>query len=206
MPAAPAPDAARKARADRARIHVAGLSAGAAMALTVASAYPEVFAAVAAHSGAPERSADNVFAGLRVMKHGPRVAPAAFGQAGGRPFAPTIVIHGSADRTVHPGNGEAIWAAVVSAAEGAGLGAVIDRGDALQLGRRRATRRRLVDGGGAVLAESWTVQGLAHAWSGGAGGNPFSDPMGPDASTAIAEFLIAHRLASVAPIGTGIAG
>jgi poly(hydroxyalkanoate) depolymerase family esterase len=190
MLAALALDAARKAGADRSRVHVAGLSAGAAMALTVANAYPDIFAAAGAHSGVPEGSAGDVFAGLRVMKHGPRAAAVAFGQASARPFVPTIVIHGSADRTVHPANGEAIWAAAVAIAEASGLRASIERGDVQQPERRNATRLRLVDEAGAALAEHWVVQGLGHAWSGGAREGAFSDPMGPDASTAIAEFLL----------------
>jgi len=38
------------------------------------------------------------------------------------------------------------------------------------------------------------VRGLAHAWSGGARGGSFSDSSGPDASTAVAEFLLGHGL------------
>ncbi|MBP7564716.1 MAG: PHB depolymerase family esterase [Burkholderiaceae bacterium] len=193
--AALALDAARKAGADRARVYVAGLSAGAAMALNVAGAYPEVFAAAAAHSGVPEGSAGDVFSGLRVMKHGPRAPTSAFGKAATRTFVPTIVIHGSADRTVHPANGDAIWAATVAAARAAGLDGAIDRGEVVQPGRRNVTRLRLADAGGAVVAEHWAVQGLGHAWSGGAREEAFSDPMGVDASTAIAGFVLAHRLA-----------
>ena len=45
----------------------------------------------------------------------------------------------------------------------------------------RATRRLV-----ATLCE---IIGLGHAWSGGAGSQPYSDPKGPDASRMIWSFM-----------------
>src|SRR5690625_360455 len=57
----------RKHRLNPARIYVAGLSAGAGMAGLIALRHPDVFAAVAMHSGAALGSAHNATSGLRAM-------------------------------------------------------------------------------------------------------------------------------------------
>ena len=38
----------------------------------------------------------------------------------------------------------------------------------------------------------YKVDGMDHAWSGGTPGSIFTDPSGPDASTIIYEFFMAH--------------
>jgi poly(3-hydroxybutyrate) depolymerase len=40
-----------------------------------------------------------------------------------------------------------------------------------------------------VLAESWTVHGMGHDWSGGRAGASYADPSGPDVATAITAFF-----------------
>ena len=43
-----------------------------------------------------------------------------------------------------------------------------------------------------VAATLVLVDGLAHAWSGGAARQPFSDPRGPDASRLLWAFVARH--------------
>ena len=43
--------------------------------------------------------------------------------------------------------------------------------------------------GGRVLARYYTINGMGHAWSGGDGAFPFTDPKGPDASVISWVFL-----------------
>ena len=102
---------------DTRRVFVAGLSAGGAMAAILAAVYPDLFAAVAIHSGLSYRSAANTGAAFTAMarggedpvEHG-RAAHAALGRLARA--VPTIVVHGSADSTVAPVNADQVLAAV----------------------------------------------------------------------------------------------
>ena len=60
------------------------------------------------------------------------------------------------------------------------------------------TRSRWTDRRGAPLHELREVDGLGHAWSGGAPGGADTDPRGPDASEAIWRFF-SHVVADGAP-------
>src|SRR3954465_6053878 len=51
------------------------------------------------------------------------------------------------------------------------------------------TRRRWTDRQGTLTHELLTVEGLGHAWSGGAPGASYPDPRGPDATEAIWSFF-----------------
>jgi poly(hydroxyalkanoate) depolymerase family esterase len=186
---------------DTRRVFVAGLSAGGAMAAILAATYPDVFAAVAVHSGLAYQVATSMGAAFTAMARGGegsasrgRAAHAAMG-ALARPV-PTMVVHGSADHTVAPVNGGQVleqWMTAnrLSAPETCDLD--VARPSATTRGRvdggHAYTRSRWTDRRGALMHELLEVDGLGHAWSGGAPGAAHTDPRGPDATEAIWRFF-----------------
>ncbi|MEA2257064.1 MAG: hypothetical protein QOG35_3109 [Solirubrobacteraceae bacterium] len=186
---------------DASRVFVAGLSAGGAMAAILGAVYPDLFAAIAVHSGLAYRSAGSMGAAFTAMARGAedpvgagRAAHAARGDLA-RPV-PTMVVHGSADTTVAPVNAEQVLQQSMTA----NRLAAPETCD-LDPSHPTATSRGRVDGGlsyasrrwtdrrGALMHEVLAVDGLAHAWSGGAPGGSYTDPRGPDATEAIWRFF-----------------
>lgn len=172
---------ARDHRVDPARVFVAGLSAGAAMALILAETRPDLVRAVGVHSGLPYASAHDVPSAFAAMQgrnsRAPRPAPAG--------AVPMILFHGDEDRTVVPGNADAIAAAALPAA----ARTLTETGRVP--GGRAYTRQRVLDAAGHARLERWTVHGAGHAWSGGDAAGSYTDPSGPDASAAMLAFFLA---------------
>jgi poly(hydroxyalkanoate) depolymerase family esterase len=163
---------------------VAGLSAGGAMAAVLGATYPELFAAVGVHSGLPYRSARDVASAFTVMRGG----ALAEGAAAKAPGVPTIVFHGTNDRTVHPTNAERI---VEAARDRHAAGNKIEEIRGVEGGRGYArTNARSVDG--APVVEFWRIEGGGHAWSGGCHEGSFADPKGPSASAEMVRFFLAQ--------------
>ena len=168
-------------RIDPARVYVAGLSAGGAMAAILGETYPELFAAVGVHSGLAAGAASDLPSALAAMRSGGAAKASA---ATGRP---TIVFHGDADATVHPSNGTQVIAASVEA----GASVEVERRKAA--GGRGYTRHVHHAANGQVQAEHWVVHGSGHAWSGGSAEGSYIDAAGPDASTEMLRFFLEHR-------------
>ncbi|MDB5958684.1 PHB depolymerase family esterase [Ramlibacter sp.] len=167
-------------RVDPARVFVAGLSAGGAMAAILGETYPELFAAVGVHSGLAAGAAGDLPSALAAMRSGGAAKPAT---ATGRP---TIVFHGDADATVHPSNGAQVVAASVAGA----TQVEVERVKAPS--GRSYTRQLHRAAGGKVQAEHWVVHGAAHAWSGGSAEGSYTDGAGPDASGEMLRFFLEH--------------
>ena len=181
---------------DARRVYVAGLSAGGAMATTLAMTYPELFAAVGVHSGLPHGVAQSLPDAMAVMQGG-----TGGGSARTTPWAstvPAIIFHGDRDTTVHPGNADRIAAQYAitrqqaSSASHEGTARVtveqgrVDKGHAY-------TRTLHSDATGTTCLEQWQIQGAGHAWSGGNKRGSYTDPKGPDASREMLRFFLHHQ-------------
>ena len=193
----------REYSVDAQRVYVAGISAGAAMASVMAVTYPDLYAAAALHSGIPFGAASNVMEGVGAMGKGAadttRLAHAAHDAMGARArVIPAMIVQGAADPVVKPVNATQTRDAWLSM-------------NALARGRPRAStdspKRMQSTAGGlsfvtecygrlgdACEVETLVVDGLGHAWSGGSKLGTFTDERGPDATSEIMRFLLAHRL------------
>ena len=172
---------------DPARVYVAGLSAGGAMAAILGETHPDIFAAVGVHSGLAAGAATDLPSAFGAMQNG------GAGAVGSASRMPTIVFHGDADHTVSIRNAEQVLAASIgpnAPLETAGL-------PANSSGRRSVTRQVLRDGAsGKTVAESWTIHGAPQAWSGGRAAGSFTDQNGPDATAQMLRFFMQHSRAA----------
>jgi poly(hydroxyalkanoate) depolymerase family esterase len=184
---------------DPTRVFVAGLSSGGGMALILAACYPDVFAAVAIHSGLPYRSAIDLASAFAVMgtANGATDGHAIHSAMGthARPI-PSLVIHGTGDRTVAPENSRHILAQSMHANHlAAPRICAHDPARPTTSEHARAdgglayTRNQWIGAHGKLIHESFEVHDLGHAWSGGTPGGSFTDPRGPSATEAIWAFF-----------------
>ena len=140
------------------------MSAGAAMAANLVTAYPERYAALAMHSGLPALSAVDAASALSAMSNGrpdgDSLGVQALAAMGARARAiPVIALHGADDKVVVPANLEAVrrqWS-------------MVNRG--------------------VQPMEEHLFAGVGHAWSGGSATGSYTAPAGPDATGLIVAFL-----------------
>ncbi len=173
-------------RPDASRVAICGLSAGASLAALVAARHPERFAAVAMHSGVRPGAAQSSATALAAMRGRGR------GKAWSVPEAalpPLLVIQGTADPIVVRANAHAAAHAWAHAGDARDKSPVRESAERrIQRGSRRPMRVVDFKRRTALLATLVEIDGLGHAWSGGAAGQPYSDPTGPDMSRLIWAF------------------
>jgi poly(3-hydroxybutyrate) depolymerase len=190
-------------------VFVAGLSAGGAMTAILGATYPDVFAAIGVGSGLEFLAArDENAARVAMNVGGPNPQPdayAAMGQAAR--VLPVIVFHGGADHVVAPINGKQVATQFAKADDQAGHGIGLDgTPDETQQGTapggEKFTHQIYKDGAGHPVIETYGVDGMGHAWSGGDARGSYTDAKGPDASAIMWQFFKAHRKAPVARSST----
>jgi poly(hydroxyalkanoate) depolymerase family esterase len=168
---------------DPQRMALVGLSAGAGLASLLAVRYPERFRAVVMHSGIGPGMASSSATALGAMR-GRRVPVPLVPLAAGLHLPALLVIQGSVDPIVAPSNGAQaaqLWADREDAHGG--------RPRTVQRGKRYPAMVTDYRNRGRLVATLCMVNGLGHAWSGGAPGLPYSDPKGPDASRMVWSFM-----------------
>jgi len=171
--------------ADASRVAIAGMSAGASMAALLVTLHPARFIALVMHSGIPPGTATSTVSALAAMRGRRDTIPLDVSRAAmAADWPPLLVIHGSADQVVAPGNARAaarMWA------EAAGARAVPAR--TVQRGRRHPMTISDFASAGRLVASLVEIEGLGHAWSGGPATMDFSDAEGPDASRMTWRFI-----------------
>ncbi len=187
----------RQYAVDPQRVFVAGLSAGAAMAVILGATYPDLYAAVGAHSGLPYRAARDVGSAFAAMGGNPAPPDARTGiDAQADTVVPLIVFHGDADSTVAPANGQAL---VKQAMAAAGKGLPPTQAERVGGNGRSATRSVYTTALGKPLVEYWQIHGAGHAWSGGSTAGSYTDPQGPDASAEMLRFFLQVKPVTTPP-------
>lgn len=200
----------RRWHADPGRVYAIGISAGGYETAILGAYYPDLFAAIGIHSGAPylgaeagclpasaNAAATAGLAGTALNAMGPRAR-----------VMPVIVIHGDADPALPYQCGHqalAQWLGVdnvVLSRRGrpgvsgsSVMGAVVPGGHGY-------TVASYADGSGCVVAQLWMVHGMGHYWSGGSadpGSARYSDPLGP--SAAVASWAFFSRWGVSGPLG-----
>lgn len=189
---------------DDQRVYVAGFSAGAGMAPNVAVEYADVFAAAGVHSGLLYDGAESETDGTLMMSgcsSGP--TPEEEGQHaydrmeshGITRENPTAVFHGTDDYTVYTCNGrEVAERATVTndLVDGSDDGSVdydADSTSTVSGSDMSATLSTYEDADGNPIVEQYIVDGMGHAWSGGASGGSYTAPGAPSASEHIWDFF-----------------
>lgn len=198
---------------DPSRTYLAGLSAGAALASLVALHHPDLVAALGLHSAPVFGTSDSPITAYRAMQHGAashRIVAQAFARhpaflagASGqshKPGMPVMLIHGTRDSVVRPVNARQLatqWA-IVNAAAISRAEPVIRHQPARIGGRspQHAYQTTSSYAGRKPQVVICDVQGLGHAWSGGAARIPFSAPEGPSATLLLWDFFARHQRAT----------
>lgn len=178
---------------DPRRIYVAGLSAGGAMAAVMAMTYPDIFSAVGVHSGLPFGAASDIPSAFAAMRNGQSAAvfvnshSESFKLPEGRPRC--IIFHGEADMTVHPANGDRLFAEACRRQDIA----IEEDGDP-DARDRPFTRRIARTQDGRIIAEHWTIPDGGHAWSGGDPRGSYASEHGPEASREMMRFFLGESV------------
>ena len=189
-------------RVDPQRIFVAGMSAGAAMAVVLGETYPDLFAAVGAHSGLAFGAAHDVSSAMAAMQGGSvlngNTPPSSRADRAHRDQPmPTIVFHGDRDMTVNVRNGNTIVEHAKAGSFGDGaLRAKVE--GSISDGGRTCRRTTYVDAAERAIVEHWVLTGAGHAWSGGNPAGSYTDARGPDASAEMVRFFLAQQRPSAA--------
>ena len=203
---------------DPTRVYVAGISAGADMAVILGATYPDLYAAVGAVEGCPYATCSDV-TGVR--------AHAAMGER--VRVVPMFAVQGTADALNNYAMGQSLvqsWVGLSDLADdGARNGSIVLSksstdgyeelagaqpgsgdpcvrnqnwpcvGGVLGIDRYPTTVNHYAEESFCVVIEDWTVHLMSHGQPNAPSG-PFTDPLGPDITTPMWEFFKRHKAES----------
>jgi poly(3-hydroxybutyrate) depolymerase len=205
---------------DARRVYVGGISAGGAMADIMAVTYPDLYAAAMVYAGCDYKATANCLGSVSAVP-GNVSGEDAFAEMQANAadgvvprVVPVIVIQGDADPVVpFPNSTEVVHQFLTTDARvtGGTVSAIPPTATTSRTIQKTPPAQSYIiedynDGAGCTLAERWIVNGMAHQWSGTTprpGSVPdaiFNDPDGPDVTTPIVQFFMAHPMP---PAGAG---
>lgn len=174
---------------DASKVYIAGLSAGAAMAVIMAETYPEIFAAVGVHSGLAYQSATDFPSAMLAMHKG---GAANTNDVSNSQFVPMIIFHGDQDHTVSIRNGEQVFEQAKQRLQAQKTSLNTQQHKPVSAKNCRSTQLQICDDTGVSQLEYWKIHGAGHSWAGGSSAGSYTDPNGPDASTEMLRFFLSH--------------
>jgi len=192
---------------DGRRVYVAGISAGAAMAVVMGATYPDLFSGVGVMAGLAFKAGTTVESGLAAMKQGgpepKQQGLLAFKATGNKTSGksirrmPVIVFHGDADPYLSPINADQViaqWAKTNDYFDDGNdndsvKSEPVETIEGSVPAGHSYTRYVYNDRSGRLLMEKWIVKGLGHGWSGSHAAVSFADPKGPNASAEMWRFF-----------------
>ncbi len=210
-------DIVARYKLDGSKVYVAGLSAGAGMAALTALRRPDVFAALAMHSGAVLGEAHNSATGLQAMRRGTlkdplSLTPQIIDDHIGFPGMPAMILHGQHDHVVAPRNARQLtqqfvhinWALtdgrpVLDTGISRRSVAIVrhvdptPRKSVMAAGTNREYLREDYIRGRKAVVRLCLIKSVGHAWSGGDGKLKFNAKDGPKASAVIWQFFDMHQ-------------
>jgi poly(hydroxyalkanoate) depolymerase family esterase len=189
---------------DSNQIYIAGVSAGAAMAVILGATYPDIFASIGVHSGIEYQAVTSSINALKVMRNGgpdPILqGQQAFEAMGSyRRVVPMIVFQGTRDRVVSTIKVFQVVQQWMQTNHLASHGMYL-----ADYNNPTTTSFGQVPGGYEYTVYSWKdskgkeiqayckIHGLEHAWSGGSSAGSHTDPQGPNASEVMYQFFMKH--------------
>jgi len=175
---------AREYDIDRARVYLAGLSAGACLASILAEQAPDVFAGVAAMAGVALRAAydvDSAYAAMRGERK-PDLPSTVLGSVAYR-RSRAIIWTGDRDVRVAPVNA---WLLGRQFSQLYGLSPEPDVEEIFGGGKRALWHDRA----GMTRVEVRELDAIGHVWSGGSLRGSYTAPVGPNFSEALFRFFL----------------
>jgi poly(hydroxyalkanoate) depolymerase family esterase len=191
---------------DRTRVYAIGISAGAFETSILGADYPDLYAAIGVHSGAPYMAGESgCISTTQSPAQTSALAHAALAAMGPRArVMPVIVFHGDNDITVPYQCGQqtvAQWLLtndLILRHQGrTELPSTPTISQAVVPGGRAYAVASYADRFGCPVAQLWTIHGMGHYWSGGSAdlaSARYSDPRGPSAATGSWAFFSRWRL------------
>jgi poly(hydroxyalkanoate) depolymerase family esterase len=207
---------------DKRRVYVMGISAGADMAVNLAAAYPDLYASMSVLAACAYATCGDWSGGLAFEQMGPRkrVVPviavqsvtdnlnnALMGTSAVQQWLGTddLADNGAMDESISR-NPASVSHHGIDASLVAGIGTVGDTcvrpqhwgcpGALLGWKSYPYSVARYTDAKGRVVLESWTLYGALHAYPNGDPSAEYTDPIGPDVTSASYKFFRSH------PMGT----
>lgn len=178
-------DVIKRVRVETNAIAAVGMSAGGALAALLAFHFPDRFRAVVTVAAPPLLGTPTVQNPHAIMRRGLAFSPLHALSSTNKGCAPLAIIHGTADKVVHPRCAEQLTAQAIESNRRAGMQTV--KADTTQASAIASLTDYRADGN--LRVRNIAVKDLGHIWTGGPGGHPYCESQGAPLAALCVQFL-----------------